>query len=284
MFAFDELLLNIIGIIICFVIGVLLLIVGVVLAIVCCCIKIDKREIRKPLKYSMLISVLLGLIFCIFPVLVIGTSDLEPTDYLYYLIAEEHYHIVADSDGYYVMYKGVKYVTCQYLFNQGELKPEDIRLAVTENDSVEYFSEYVAADGTVLLLEDGSGVLVPEDKDEALLEYYINNCELNLSVRAEDGYNYFNVNCNDPAYYAKELLNYSGSEYVIVPYDNNNESYLLLFYSNTDGLQFDYNMLVFVCDGKLAIAQDNDDKGFNCVKLTDELSDKLLPMLREAVG
>lgn len=284
MFAFDDLLLSIIGIIICFVIGVLLLIVGVVLAIVCCCIKIDKREIRKPLKYSMLISVLLGLIFCILPVLVIGTSDLEPTDYLYYLIAEEHYHIVADSDGYYVMYKGVKYVTCQYLFNQCELKPEDIRLAVTENDSVEYFSEYVAADGTVLLLEDGSGVLVPEDKDEALLEYYINNCELNLSVRAEDGYNYFNVNCNDPAYYAKELLNYSGSEYFIVPYDNNNESYLLFFYSNTDGLQFDYSMLVFVCDGKLAIAQSNDDKGFKCVKLTDELSDKLLPMLREAVG
>ena len=284
MFAFDELLLNIIGIIICFVIGVLLLIVGVVLAIVGCCIKIDKREIRKPLKYSMLISVLLGLIFCIFPVLVIGTSDLEPTDYLYYLIAEEHYHIVADSDGYYVMYKGVKYVTCQYLFNQGELKPEDIRLAVVEDDYVTVFSERVAADGTVLLLEDGSGVLVPEDKDEALLEYYINNCELNLSVRAEDGYNYFNVNCNDPAYYAKELLNYSGSEYVFVPYDNNNESYLLFFYSNTDGLQFDYSMLVFVCDGKLAIAQDNDDKGFNCVKLSDELSDKLLPMLREAVG
>ena len=284
MFAFDELLLNIIGIIICFVIGVLLLIVGVVLAIVGCCIKIDKREIRKPLKYSMLISVLLGLIFCIFPVLVIGTSDLEPTDYLYYLIAEEHYHIVADSDGYYVMYKGVKYVTCQYLFNQGELKPEDIRLAVVEDDYVTVFSERVAADGTVLLLEDGSGVLVPEDKDEALLEYYINNCELNLSVRAEDGYNYFNVNCNDPAYYAKELLNCSGSEYVIVPYDNNNESYLLFFYSNTDGLQFDYSMLVFVCDGKLAIAQDNDDKGFNCVKLTDELSDKLLPILREAVG
>ena len=284
MFAFDELLLNIIGIIICFVIGVLLLIVGVVLAIVGCCIKIDKREIRKPLKYSMLISVLLGLIFCIFPVLVIGTGDLEPTDYLYYLIAEEHYHIVADSDGYYVMYKGVKYVTCQYLFNQGELKPEDIRLAVVEDDYVTVFSERVAADGTVLLLEDGSGVLVPEDKDEALLEYYINNCELNLSVRAEDGYNYFNVNCNDPAYYAKELLNYSGSEYVIVPYDNNNESYLLFFYSNTDGLQFDYSMLVFVCDGKLAIAQDNDDKGFNCVKLSDELSDKLLPMLREAVG
>ena len=203
MFAFDELLLNIIGIIICFVIGVLLLIVGVVLAIVGCCIKIDKREIRKPLKYSMLISVLLGLIFCIFPVLVIGTGDLEPTDYLYYLIAEEHYHIVADSDGYYVMYKGVKYVTCQYLFNQGELKPEDIRLAVVEDDYVTVFSERVAADGTVLLLEDGSGVLVPEDKDEALLEYYINNCELNLSVRAEDGYNYFNVNCNDPAYYAK---------------------------------------------------------------------------------
>lgn len=284
MFAFDELLLNIIGIIICFVIGVLLLIVGVVLAIVCCCIKIDKREIRKPLKNSMLISVLLGLIFCIFPVLAIGTSDLEPTDYLYYLIAEEHYHIVADSDGYYVMYKGVKYVTCQYLFNQCELKPEDIRLAVVEDDYVTVFSERVAADGTVLLLEDGSGVLVPEDNDEALLEYYINNCELNLSVRAEDGYNYFNVNCNDPAYYAKELLNYSGSEYVIVPYDNNNESYLLFFYSNTDGLQFDYSMLVFVCDDKLAIAQDNDDKGFNCVKLTDELSDKLLPMLREAVG
>ena len=284
MFAFDELLLKIFGIIICFVIGVLLLIVGVVLAIVGCCIKIDKREIRKPLKYSMLISVLLGLIFCIFPVLVIGTSDLEPTDYLYYLIAEEHYHIVADSDGYYVMYKGVKYVTCQYLFNQGELKPEDIRLAVVEDDYVTVFSERVAADGTVLLLEDGSGVLVPEDKDEALLEYYINNCELNLSVRAEDGYNFFNVNCNDPAYYAKELLNYSGSEYVIVPYDNNNESYLLFFYSNTDGLQFDYSMLVFVCDGKLAIAQDNDDKGFKCVKLSDELSDKLLPMLREAVG
>ena len=284
MFAFDELLLNIIGIIICFVIGVLLLIVGVVLAIVGCCIKIDKREIRKPLKYSMLISVLLGLIFCIFPVLVIGTSDLEPTDYLYYLIAEEHYHIVADSDGYYVMYKGVKYVTCQYLFNQGELKPEDIRLAVVEDDYVTVFSERVAADGTVLLLEDGSGVLVPEDKDEALLEYYINNCELNLSVRAEDGYNYFNVNCNDPAYYAKELLNYSGSEYVIVPYDNNNESYLLFFYSNTDGLQFDYSMLVFVCDGKLALDQGNDDTGFKCTILPDELSDKLLPMLREAVG
>lgn len=283
MFAFDELLLNIIGIIICFVIGVLLLIVGVVLAIVCCCIKIDKREIRKPLKYSMLISVLLGLIFCIFPVLVIGTSDLEPTDYLYYLIAEEHYHIVADSDGYYVMYKGVKYVTCQYLFNQCELKPEDIRLAVVEDDYVTVFSERVAADGTVLLLEDGSGVLVPEDKDEALLEYYINNCELNLSVRAEDGYNYFNVNCNDPAYYAKELLNYSGSEYVIVPYDNNNESYLLFFYSNTDGLQFDYSMLVFVCDGKLALDQGNDDTGFKCTILPDELSDKLLPMLREAV-
>ena len=284
MFAFDELLLNIIGIIICFVIGVLLLIVGVVLAIVGCCIKIDKREIRKPLKYSMLISVLLGLIFCIFPVLVIGTSDLEPTDYLYYLIAEEHYHIVADSDGYYVMYKGVKYVTCQYLFNQGELKPEDIRLAVVEDDYVTVFSERVAADGTVLLLEDGSGVLVPEDKDEALLEYYINNCELNLSVRAEDGYNYFNVNCNDPAYYAKELLNCSGSEYVIVPYDNNNESYLLFFYSNTDGLQFDYSMLVFVCDGKLALDQGNDDTGFKCTILPDELSDKLLPMLREAVG
>lgn len=284
MFAFDELLLNIIGIIICFVIGVLLLIVGVVLAIVCCCIKIDKREIRKPLKYSMLISVLLGLIFCIFPVLVIGTSDLEPTDYLYYLIAEEHYHIVADSDGYYVMYKGVKYVTCQYLFNQCELKPEDIRLAVVEDDYVTVFSERVAADGTVLLLEDGSGVLVPEDKDEALLEYYINNCELNLSVRAEDGYKYFNVNCNDPAYYAKELLNYSGSEYVIVPYDNNNESYLLFFYSNTDGLQFDYSMLVFVCDGKLALDQGNDDTGFKCTILPDELSDKLLPMLREAVG
>ena len=105
-----------------------------------------------------------------------------------------------------------------------------------------------------------------------------------MSVRAEDGYNYFNVNCNDPAYYAKELLNYSGSEYVIVPYDNNNESYLLFFYSNTDGLQFDYSMLVFVCDGKLALDQGNDDTGFNCTILPDELSDKLLPMLREAVS
>ena len=153
-----------------------------------------------------------------------------------------------------------------------------------EDDYVTVFSERVAADGTVLLLEDGSDVLVPEDKDEALLEYYINNCELNLSVRAEDGYNYFNVNCNDPAYYAKELLNYSGSEYVIVPYDNNNESYLLFFYSNTDGLQFNYSMLVYVCDGKLALDQGNDDTGFKCSILPDELSDKLLPMLREAVS
>ncbi len=283
-FAFDELLLNIIGIIICFVIGVLLLIVGVVLAIVGCCIKIDKREIRKPLKYSMLISVLLGLIFCIFPVLVIGTGDLEPTDYLYYLIAEEHYHIVADSDGYYVMYKGVKYVTCQYLFNQGELKPEDIRLAVTENDSVEYFSEYVAEDGTLLLAEDGSLVLVPEEKDKELFDYYINNCKLILKITGDDGYNYFDADCDDPNYYAKELFGLSGSEYVLVPYNDNKEEYYLFFYSYGDDLNFGYSLLAFVCDGKLAIAQYNDDKGFKCVKLSDELSDKLLPMLREAVS
>jgi len=79
-------------------------------------------------------------------------------------------------------------------------------------------------------------------------------------------------------------LNYSGSEYVIVPYDNNYESYLLFFYSNTDGLQFNYSMLVFVCDGKLALDQGNDDTGFKCTILPDELSDKLLPMLREAVN
>ena len=224
------------------------------------------------------------MLLCIIPAGYLGLSEMEITDYLYYLIAEERYYIDPQSEDYSIYYKGVKYEYSEYLDNTGEFHPEEIKLAVVEDDYVTVFSERVAADGTVLLLEDGSGVLVPEDKDEALLEYYINNCELNLSVRAEDGYNYFNVNCNDPAYYAKELLNYSGSECVFVPYDNNNESYLLFFYSNTDGLQFNYGMLVFVCDGKLALDQGNDDTGFNCTILPDELSDKLLPMLREAVS
>ena len=280
----DKILTTIFAVAIAFGLGALCLITGFVLVLICCCIKIDNREIKKPLKYSMLIIVLIGLLLCIIPAGYLGLSEMEITDYLYYLIAEERYYIDPQSEYYSIYYKGVRYEYCQYLDNTGEFHPEEIKLAVVEDDYVTVFSERVAADGTVLLLEDGSGVLVPEDKDEALLEYYINNCELNLSVRAEDGYNYFNVNCNDPAYYAKELLNYSGSEYVIVPYDNNNESYLLFFYSNTDGLQFNYSMLVFVCDGKLALDQGNDDTGLKCAILPDELSDKLLPMLREAVS
>ena len=165
-----------------------------------------------------------------------------------------------------------------------EFQPEKIKLAVVEEDYVVTFSEYVAVDGTVLLLEDGSAVLVPADKYDALFNYYINNFELTFMVTGNDGYNYFKVDCKEPDVYAKELSEISGSDYDFVANSYNSENYYLFFNSESDELNFSYCMHVFVSDGKLVLLQDGGEDGFKCTILPDELSDKLLPMLREAVS
>ena len=280
----DKILTTIFAVAIAFGLGALCLITGFVLVLICCCIKIDNREVKKPLKYSMLIIVLIGLLLCIIPAGYLGLSEMEITDYLYYLIAEERYYFDPESEDYSIYYKGVRYDYCQYLFNVSEFQPEKIKLAVVEDDYVLSFSEYVAVDGTVLLLEDGSAVLVPADKYDDLFNYYINNFELTFMVTGNDGYNYFKVDCKEPDVYAKELSEISGSDYDFVANSYSSENYYLFFNSESDELNFSYCMHVFVSDGKLVLLQDGGEDGFKCTILPDELSDKLLPMLREAVS